>query len=231
MKHIFAMLLALVLILSGCARIPMGIQPEESAASAPEEATVSEGTTAETEATVSAQEAVGTFQGGVYENDLLGVTASFDSDWYIATAEERLQIMGATVDTLDDDALVESLEKNGTAMDLYAAQENSSNVNVMLEKIGFQSVLISEEMYVDITLEQLPKVMETLQVEDAKLEKISLTFAGETHPGISVSGIQSGMNFYEKMAVVKSGGYFGVITAACYNEDVTDDILGLFQAK
>ena len=31
MKHTLAMLLALVLMLTGCARIPMGIQPEEPA--------------------------------------------------------------------------------------------------------------------------------------------------------------------------------------------------------
>lgn len=224
MKRLISLLLcvALVLSLGACTKKPSQTAAPETTAPAAAEAP--------TEAPVSAEDAVGSYENGVYRNEMLGIQAAFDENWYVASVEERLEVVGAVSEVVTDEAIADMLETSGTAMDLYAIQASGNNVNLMLQKINFlQNVLISEQEYVNQSLPQMDAAMKSIQVEDAVIEATTITFAGGEHPAIAISGTQGGLNFYELMVVVKSGSYLGIVTAACYVENTTEEILGLFE--
>lgn len=228
MKRLICVLLSITLVLSlgACTKKPSQTAAPETTAPAVTEAS----TEAPTETEVSAEDAVGSYEDGVYRNELLGIQAAFDETWYVASVEERLEVVGIVSEAVTDDAIADMLETNGTAMDLYAVQGSGSSVNLMLQKINFlQNVLISEEEYVNQSMAQMETAMESIQVEDAVIEATTITFAGGEHPAIAITGVQAGLDFYELLVVVKSGGYLGTVTAASYVENTTEEILGLFE--
>lgn len=224
MKRVICLLLSFILVLSlpvPCEAVTRKTDSGKTSTSATEAKT-----------DVTAKEAVGTYEDGVYDNEMLGIQATFDETWYVATVEERLALVGVLSEAITDESIAKLLEENGSAMDLYAIQENGNSVNLMIQKLdSVVGLLISEQDYVDYTIGEIEPAMEAIEVKNPKIQAITVTFAGEKHPGISIDGTQNGLDFHEKMVVVKAGGYLSIVTAACYGKNVTDDILDLFESK
>ncbi len=243
MKRLFALLLAVVLTVSmtACAVMEDVVQQQtiygKMESDSGKEETRSGNVGRETEGTaepeVDAADAIGSYADGTYRNDLLGIQGEFDDTWYVASAEERMEILGVIAEDVTNEDIAEMLRSSGAAMDFYAIRDGGYySINIMLEKLNpLQSAIVSEEAYIEAAMKNLPTALESINVVDHEVEVTAVSIGGKDHPAVHVSGKQNGLAFYELQMVIKAGQYMGIITAACYEEDVTSDLMAMFAEK
>lgn len=174
----------------------------------------------------------GTVSGQTYTSEFLGVTATFDQAWHIASDEEMAQLSGETAEAMDNAKYQEALENGKLVYDLYAMDGNTgSSVNINVEKLGaLGGAVVTEEAYVDASLKTLEEDLAGAGIQVSSTEKVTLTFAGAEHLGIRLQGTIQGVDLYETLVVLKCGGYIACVTASTFLDDTTDTILALFQA-
>ncbi len=179
--------------------------------------------------------AAGSIDENSYWNESLRLGCTLDDDWYFYTDEEILEVNGAAADLLKDD-LAEAVRESGQMMDMMAMNmETGDNVNINLERLSLaNSLMIDEETYVELSMEQLPTALEQMGLSDVTIEAGTIEFAGEEHACLRISGymiidgLEEPLSLYETMAIVKNGRTIIVITACSYWEDTTEDILAAF---
>lgn len=181
--------------------------------------------------------AAGTVDGNTYWNEALSLGCTLGDDWYFYSDEEIVEVNGATADLLKDD-LAEAVREAGTMMDMMAMDlETGDNVNVNLERLSLaNSLLINEESYVKLSMDQMEIAMEQIGVTDLTMENGTMEFAGEDHAYIHLSGnmtveVEDGsvsLPLYETLVIIKNGRTIIVVTACTYWEDTTGDILSNF---
>ncbi len=176
------------------------------------------------------QVAMGSSQGGKYENKFLGIGCQLDENWTFMTDEEIREQNQLTSDVLGEE-YQQQLENATVIYDMMATHSNgTSTVNVNMEKLSGAANLLSEKAYVEGSTDALKKALEDAGMENVQLKGVELTFAGEKHYGVQIEGEFSGIKCYEALACVKRGGYMACITACTWQEDGTQAILDSFYA-
>lgn len=255
-KQIILGLMALTLTLSACGNDAAGVEEQaenvqESVVESAEEVVASEeeedAETEEAETEDADQEEIGTeeeseeedtdqgeFSRGVvqdntYESVFLKVGCALGDEWAIADDTELLQLSGVVYDTLDESEFFETLDTSGLIYDFYAATEDQS-LNIVIQDLNSagSSMDLNEETYVDLAKGQMKEALSSIGYEDVSLEQSTITIAGKEHASLAISATVQSIPLYEKQVYIKVGEYMGVITAASYNEDRTDELLALF---
>ena len=230
MKKLFILLSVAALLLCGCgnAESPAGV--------------VTPATDAVTEAATEAAPpekalSFGRIEGGVYTNTYAGMGCTMDENWSIYSAEE-LQALPETVQgAIEGSQLEEVMSEYAQIFDLQAENVNDLlAVNVVYTKVGMQERLLyatqTEEETVDSVLSQADLIKESytqagMAVES--MEKVQVTFLGESHYGIRTVANSQGVPIYMVQLMNFDLGAYGInLTATSYLEDNTQAILDLF---
>lgn len=218
-----ALAMALLLCLWGCKEEPQVTEPPQTAAPTTVPAT-----------TAGAKDPqLGEFSDGIYTNDFLGIRCEVEEGWTVYSDAQLAQLNGLVLDTMTDADIVEQLKKSSVAHLFYATADGGHrSVNVVLENVGvFNGVLMDEEMYMSVAVEQLPGTLQSMGLTDVTAKAVTASFAGKRHAAVQIHGMFSGVDFYEKIVCIKFGNYFGLVTVASYHEDQTDALLKMFKAN
>ena len=234
---------ALILVsLCSCGKDPSSVSGEQTVTSGPSTSgTITEPEPAsepETEPETKTEDdenfSVGATLNNTYENEYFGIGITLDDNWVFSTQEEINEINGFVQDTLDDDAYVEALESGIVYTDMYAHDIDSQfTINTTIERLNALSTFtIDEEKYIDLSMENadLKGVLEGMGFEISLVEKGSVTIAGEEHPCVAIEGSIQGIDFFEKVTVIKEGNYIMGITISALMDNIIDDIFATFYA-
>lgn len=165
-----------------------------------------------------------------YENELIGLGCQLDEEWRVYSADEMAALNGMMVDMMTDEAIAEQLESSGYVQAFYAQLgEDPVTVNITVENLGLlYGALLDEQQYIELTIDQLPAVLESMGLTDITSEITTTTFLGSEHTAVNITGQVQGVAFYETLVCVKVNRYMACITAASYLADVTGDVLDMF---
>ena len=167
-----------------------------------------------------------------YENELIGLGCQLDEEWRVYSADEMAELNGMMVDMMTDEAIAEQLESSGYVQAFYAQLgEDPVTVNITVENLGLlYGALLDEQQYIELTIDQLPAVLESMGLTDITSEITTTTFLGSEHTAVNITGQVQDAAFYETLVCVKVNRYMACITAASYLADVTGDVLDMFYA-
>ena len=217
-------------------------QKVEEATAAAEEAALAEETAEEAaeaapaeeaEETYEAEEMIGEKSGNSYANETFGIRAEFPDNWTVLDDEQTAQMLGLVADNFSEVDLAEQLRESGSLYDLYAmtVDQSGDNVNVVIEDLGVvNGIIIDEKKYLEIAEDQLETTFAQMGMTDVTLDKGTYSFAGEDHVSVLISGNYNGVPVYERMVLLKTGNYMGVVTAFSLDTARLDGIMGLFSA-
>ena len=256
MKKLISILLlaAMLLALTACGaagkaedtaaadKLKEAAQKVEEATAAAEEAAHAEETAEEAveaapaeeaEETYEAEEMIGEKSGNSYANETFGIRAEFPDNWTVLDDEQTAQMLGLVADNFSEVDLAEQLRESGSLYDLYAmtVDQSGDNVNVVIEDLGVvNGIIIDEKKYLEIAEDQLETTFAQMGMTDVTLDKGTYSFAGEDHVSVLISGNYNGVPVYERMVLLKTGNYMGVVTAFSLDTARLDGIMGLFSA-
>lgn len=186
------------------------------------EATVSE--------TAEASFAVGVSADNRYENTFLGFGCVLDASWTFLTDEEIRENNAASQDMMAEE-YQQMIEEASAVYDMMAHHENEvDTLSVNMEKLSGAALLVSEEQYAQLSLENLEGSLSSMGIENIVTSVEQITFAGEDHACIRVEGDISGIKVYESLACCKRGNYMALVCACTWVEDGTQEILDCFYA-
>lgn len=228
-KRILALLLVMSLLLAGCGagkQPPSGtIKPVETqAATQPLEE--------------NTPVSLGSFVGGIYENTYAGFGCTLDSGWVYKSAEELQDISALTQDLLEGSEIDLSESNLAQVTDMMAENMDLlASINVLYqqitpqEKVAFS--LMDESASIDTILESKDALISSYAqagIDVTSMEKVSISFLGETRYAIHTVGSIQGAGYYIlQLFDYKLGGDYAVIlTISTLVEDTTSDLLNLF---
>ncbi|MGM9558144.1 MAG: hypothetical protein ACI3VP_07800 [Oscillospiraceae bacterium] len=182
---------------------------------------------------------IGRMAGGVYTNEYLGVACELDENWAFYTAEEMLQTEQTTQELLSDTELGELMQGTEQFLDLQAENVNElTTLNVNYSKLSMQErmayALMSEEDAIDLlladdTAAMLRESYAAAGMTVARMEKVEVTFLGETHYALMTQLSMQDVNIYNlQLCFYQCGSYGVTITLGSYIEDKTESLLELF---
>ncbi len=176
---------------------------------------------------------MGTVEGKTYRNEALGVGCTLGEDWEFADEDYIRELNQWGQDNLSED-VQDLIRKTERITDMLAMSgTGTENVNVQIQNMHrLYGRLLSEKAIVDSTIEamQSSDMLQGAGYEEAEITGITLTFLGEEHSGIYITGTAYGQPIFQKEVLLRHGGYMAVITATSFLEDNTDEILSRFFA-
>ena len=255
MKKIISLVLALVLALSmtACGALsfeaPKGeyrpveqeqTEPAKSEATEPESAGSEDTQPEDTESAAAEEEpgsefALGTMQGGVYENTYVGYGCVLDENWAYKTAEELQDISDLTADLFEQGGVDTSAFDQ--IMDMMAERlDPISSINIQYTALSAEEqvahLLAGEEGVIDATMLQKDTLIATyaqVGIEVSSMEKVSVTFCGEQRWAIRTEATIQGIPYYLiQMFDTNIGPYFVTLTLGSFEVDATKELLALF---
>lgn len=250
MKRTIALLTAFILcvtVLAGCggekAEVSGQITPQNKPAESQAPAEVSGEITPQSEPAEDQNQtgehelSLGRMEGGVYVNSYAGIGCELNSDWTFYSAEE-LQVLPENIrEMLADSEFGQEMEGYTQITDMMAENVDLiGSVNVTYTKIGLKErlayALLSEEDVIDMMLEQEDLLRETyahMEINVEAMEKVEVSFLGETHIALHTTAETSGYPYYATQIFDYTRGQYGiVVTAASYIEDNTAELLEPF---
>ena len=194
--------------------------------------------TAAKEEDVKASDMIGTLEGNLYENKVLGIKAEIPETWQVFSAEEATKLMYAGLGILeaDPDWLTNMLEQNSAVFDLYtAAKDNSGdNINIQVQKTSYnllQKAVLTEEKILEASMEEIEaSIKGSGLMDDLKFEQSSCEFAGKTHCCLDISAVMHGVPVYERMIMLLKGDYIGIVTGFSLDKETLAKNFAMFTA-
>lgn len=198
MKKLFALLLALVMII-GLASCGTGNKPVE---------------TVEFES--------GVIEGNVYTNTLGGISFTAPDGYEYFTEEMIAEAFGITTETLGIE------EVTSTVCDLYCYNEtNRSSINVNFEDLNAtSSVDVTEEEYIESCMTSYTITFNSF--EDVLLQSIeesTVDIDGTEFGCINMVLDNDGEEFFETLIVKKVANFMMSFTVAAYTQTEMDNII------
>lgn len=177
----------------------------------------------------------GTVEGMTYKNEMLGYGVEVPEGWTFAD-EETIAGMNQIGEGLLSEEIQDTLKNAPTIIDMTAASSDSTqNIQVAfnntMKNYGVSLEGIEVEDLIDMSLLGMQQVPEQMGMTDGTVEKTSYTFAGDTLPGIKVSGKLLGLDMYVDMIMIKplnSNDYIAAISATCIGVDGGEELLSSF---
>ena len=223
MKKYISLLLALCLIagiLSGCGSQEPVAGEITPATEAPE-----------------AKVSLGTTSGSVYTNTYTGYVCTLDSDWTVYPAEQLQDLPENIAELMEGTELAENGAFLNQLTDMMAENVTAlTTINVLYQKLNATEQLaytaLGEEGILDSVLGQADVLTEAYAqagITVEKLEKIQVTFLGETRYAMHMNATMQGIAYHTLQIYDYHGGGYAVITTlASYIEDNTQNLLELF---
>lgn len=172
---------------------------------------------------------LGTVDGDRWENEYLGIGCQLKGYTFFSQ-EEIKDLNQLTADLVDNEAYTKALESAQVVQSMYAHKNSQlDTVNVVMEKVTVASASYSAQEYAQAGKKATEQAMSNL-LEDVSVTVGTVTFLGEQHPAVIITGSVNGMRLVQKQAVLRRGSYFCAVTASSYTGENPDDILAKFYA-
>ena len=179
--------------------------------------------------------ALGTMQGGTYENTYVGYGCTLDENWTYKTAEELQDLSDLTKDLFEQGGVDTSAYSQITDM-MAECTDPLATININYTALTTQERiahrLAGEEGIIDATLQQKDDLIATyaqVGIEVSAMEKVSVTFCGEQRWAIHTTAVIQGVPYYIlQMFETNIGPYFATLTLGAFVEDTTPELLELF---
>ena len=216
MKKIFALLLVMALLLSGCGGRGNDSERVSGRVEAPAE-------------TQAAEEnlSLGRLEGGTYINEYTGYGCTLDSNWTIMSAEELQQMPELAKEAMSGSELAEAIDSMAQFTDFMA--ENADELltfNVLYQKVSMEerlaNALVSEEALINGILDMQDQMIDAYA-------QAGITFLGETRTALhTVTNIDGIPYFLLQIYNHQLGSHTVTLTLGSYLEDNTTQMLDLF---
>lgn len=218
MKRSTALLLALVMLLGFTA---CGTQSEGGAVRRHKKATEST-----TEVSYNVEDIIGQIDGQRYENSFIGLGCQLDDSWMVESQENAALLLGLTGQLMD---AAELIEQKGVFCDFYALYSDGySSINIMVQKENAITETMSDDAYLEAALASAYASLEAVGFSEIQSRLDTVEFAGQDRRAIRVTAIVGESPIYEAQIPIRRDGYIFSITAASFNEDLTEQFLSYF---
>lgn len=234
-RRFLAALLALMLVLSGCGA-PSPAKTETTPHVTDVQATEPPATEPPATEPEERPASLGRFEGRTYINEYLGFCVEFDEAWTFKTAEELQQIPENIAEILKDTELGETTASLTQIMDMQAENvDQLCSVNILYQALSMPDRLMyltmSDEELMDLMLEESDMLVESytqIGLEVESLDKVQVTFCGETRYAMKCVCDMSGMKYYTLQIFDYNLGRYGAVTTfSCFYEDITADLAAM----
>lgn len=228
LTKLFALLLALVMVLCAC-----GTDPSTNPTQTP--TTGTQGTEGKQEE--NKQLSLGKLENGVYTNEYAGIACNLSSAWSVYSAEELQELPDTVKDMLSGSELEEAVAGYETIIDMQAENVDDLLVmNLVYTKLKLSDRLryatMSNEQIINHTLQQKDVLISTYQqvgIFVKSMEKKTVTYLGKEVCGIYTVAEVSGVPYYMLQVFdYHLGAYSYTITVSSYIDDHTQSILDMF---
>ena len=170
----------------------------------------------------------GTVSGTTYTNEMIGAKADFGDGWTYFSDEDIASMNGISDFTKENTD--KAFSTNGVVYDMYVANADNENLNVLLEDLTrTNNASLDEQGYVDAAIGDLKTQLETQFTVDS-LEQEKITFLGSEVPCVKITLDVSGTKLYEYQTYKKVGQYMCVFTATALSAESAEEIIGKFTA-
>lgn len=225
-NQILALILALCLLLAGCAGGDSVQTPETTAAP-----------TETTQASVADQRVtLGTLDGSTYTNTYAGIGFTLDENWTIYPADQ-LQTLPEDLESLFDGTDLDN-EEFTNIMDFLAENVNDlTTMNLNYTKLSMQERLVyammDDEAIIDSMLDNYYDTLVTAYANGGitveSMEKKGVTFLGQERTALYTVASVEGIPYYILQVYDYGLGAYGVtLSVASYVEDNTEGLLDLY---
>jgi len=208
-------------------------EEETAVEETPAEETPAEETPAEEPAAEEPEGAsLGQYENGAYWNDDLGYGCNLDDSWVVFDEEQIAQLNQFAIEAYDDEAIREQLSNVNMFYDMAAQNTTGTGmIQVMVENLGLvYGYILTEEQYIEITLKNLEAQLPAAGYTNIDAKMVTVEFAGEECPAVSVYGEINGIAVYQLMVPIKVGNQIAVYAVASYVEDHNEEYLRYFYA-
>lgn len=173
---------------------------------------------------------LGSSRGNHYSSSYLGIQCTLDDSWTFLSDEEIREQNNLTQELLGEKYQKE-LESADTLQDMMATQVDGVNtINITLTKLSGAELFASEEDCAraakDVAVDGLGEMGITVVFADVA----EVTFAGEKHYCLQISGTYMGYEVYETTVCMKRGNYMAAINACTWITNETAELLNYFEA-
>ncbi len=170
----------------------------------------------------------GKVEGTVYTNDMISVKADFGEGWTYFTDDDLAAASGIT--DFSKEQTDKAFTSTGVVYDMYAANEDNENVNILFEDLELSNnSSLDEQGYIDASMPTLKSQLEAQFTVDS-IDQAKITFAGTESPCVKIALDVSGVKLYECQTYKKAGQYMCVITVTALSEEEAENILAKFTA-
>ena len=212
-------------------------EEEEAEAEAEAEAETEAEAEAEESGTTVPSELIGETTETSYENKFFGLKFEAPETWHILDQEELNQLMGIASASIDDEAVLEMFESQGYVMDLYAMDLTNAetgvvnNVNITIQDIGkLYGIIYDEKTIAESSVETVKQSLAAQGATDINVEIGEADFLGKKCVAMTIQSKAGDVGMYQKQVYLKNGSAMACVTATCFNEDKTDEVLAAFKA-
>ena len=168
----------------------------------------------------------GTIDGDTYRNTLFGISFTLPEGYQFATDEQLAQMANLTADMLEDEASQKAIEDGRTIIDMYAIGTGGQNVSLTIEKVNpIAGVLADVEKYREICVGNLDQQLAGTGMEVVEHEDGTYQIGGTDYPSEQIVISYQGNTIYEQLVFLKSGSYFGLLTATGTSFEATEQML------
>lgn len=180
---------------------------------------------------------LGRMEGGVYTNEYAGIGCQLDSNWTFYTAEELQELPDRVHEALQDTEYSDTGLNQITDM-MAENTTDLTTMNVQYNKLSMQDRLVfaamSDDAIADVILgqsESMTQAYAQAGIENAVLEKKTVTFLGEERTAVHTTASIQGVPYYILQVFDYGLGQYSVtVTVSSYFEDNTESLLDLFYA-
>ncbi len=170
---------------------------------------------------------IGEISGRTYENPFFNLAFDLpDSSWSFAAAEEIEEVSGVAMDMVGEE-YAEAV-KNGQVVYGMMASAGMKNTNVCIEKLpaGYEDIGVDE--YGEIAIQNAETMLVQAGASGVDVNKTVFYVSGEKMSSFELNYTLSNMKVYQKMFFVINDGYVCSATATAVGADEAEDILSAY---
>ncbi|MBO4290546.1 MAG: hypothetical protein J5898_01415 [Lachnospiraceae bacterium] len=220
--------LGMTLVLSSCNPNPENIGGSVFSGSASAGTVASEESLSENSSSEELKKFLGHTANNVYENAFIGIGCKLNTEW-VFFDDEQIRHENETVAEVIGEEYKKAVENETILIAMYAVKDNGlKNIYISLEKLSGSKSDYTESQYIEASKGFLETPFTNVGYSNMSSTVSTASFAGSEHPCLTVTADYQGHKVYQLLIPVKCSGYMATITAACYDEDLTADILGSF---
>ena len=170
----------------------------------------------------------GTVENNVYTSEFTGITFTAPSGWTYLSEDEIAELMNTTADVFTDDKFAEAVKDLDNFTDMMVTDpQTGTNVNVLYENLVLSgNSKITEEEYLDVSIEQMKNAMAGISVELVGSE--DATLSGANYLRAELKTTASGISMSQYLYMRKVSNYMVVVTVTITSGYELADLEAMF---